>query len=311
MISWCSTYLHILNCSLSNLGWLLHVETVTSNVNLQIILSIFILWHLIGVSHLFVVRLLIGDHLLILRIVLLDPSYSHISVALSKWAHLLHLGFIFWKSLVVVVIEHGGSIVVLNCILSSLKLLIFYKFIMSSWILDIRAVVSSMAHKLMVLPTVCNNHLHLITAGLGVLIRSIWYLSALTIVVHEDDVTLVDSVVVWATVRSLFIASSDVTILSVTHSNGVAAHVLVLLTVEVEDVALTFVLGVSSGCSNASWLMHQVHWAIDSTHLSYLLGVTIPHVSIIIGIKLQLLSQLLLSHVKSLMMNTSLISSCS
>lgn len=65
------------------------MEAVAAYVNLEIILSKLMLWHLIRVAHLFVVGSLRLAHLLILGVILLYPSHTYIPIALSDLAQLL------------------------------------------------------------------------------------------------------------------------------------------------------------------------------------------------------------------------------
>jgi hypothetical protein len=85
-------------------------------------------------------------------------------------------------------------------------------------------------------------------------------------------------------VRSLLVATSDVTILSVTHSNSIATYILGRLLIEIENIALAFLSGVCSRGSNATWVVHQVDRAIDSTYLANLLIIAISHESFVVRI---------------------------
>lgn len=182
-------------------------------------------------------------------------------------------------------IEHGSCVVVLNCILSRLKLLFFYEFFMSSRILNIRTRISSMVGQVRVV-AVRHNHLHWLTC-LWLALLLVGYLSTLAIVVHEYNVALVYTPGVRAAMRSLFIASTHISILSITHPHWVATHVLILWLIKVEDVSLSLLAVGSCGC-NTSWGLHDINGPIDAVHLTDLLSVSVSHKCFIVCVQFQL-----------------------
>jgi len=83
------------------------------------------------------------------------------------------------------------------------------------------------------------------------------------------------------------------------------------LLVEIEDVPL-LLLTVRSSSRNAPWLVHKIHLPIHPWHIvSNFLAISISHEGIIVGVELQLFGELLLSHVKPLMMHAALVTCCS
>ena len=88
--------------------------------------------------------------------------------------------------------------------------------------------------------------------------------------------------------RSLFVASSYISTLSLIDTNSVAAHILILLVIEIEYVALNLLLTVCcSGC-NASRILHDIHSSIYSVNLINFLVISVPEESIIICIQFKL-----------------------
>lgn len=134
----------------------------------------------------------------------------------------------------------------------------------------------------MVLIGIGDNHLHWL-AGFRNLIMVVGHLSALTLAVHKHHVTLIDCSLVGAAVGSLLVVSTQVLVLSVTHSNAVVAHILVLLVIKIENITLAF-LGIGSSCSNTSWVMHDVHGPTNASDMVDFLSVSIPHEGFIISI---------------------------
>ena len=108
--------------------------------------------------------------------------------------------------------------------------------------------------------------------------------------------------------RSLFVVSSGIPILSILYPDCVVAHVLVgCLLVEVKHASLSFCSGI--GCSNTSWLVQHIHLPVLTSKLRCFLRIPISGISLTICVKFQLLCKLLLCHIKSLVMHTSLCSS--
>ena len=158
---------------------------------------------------------------------------------------------------------------------------------MTSRLLDIRAVVATMSlNESMGLSTISDHHLHLSTLGTGFWV--VLNLSALSVVVHEHDVALVDASGVRAAMRSLFVVSSHVSFLSITHANCIAAYILIVRLIE-EDIAL-LLLSISRRGSYATCVVHVVDLSIhtSSTHGINLVGASISNVVFVVCIQLQL-----------------------
>jgi len=160
-------------------------------------------------------------------------------------------------------------------------------------------------HISMSLATICHNHLHrLPTLRMLLSIRS---LPTLIIIIHKNNMTLINSCIIRTTMRSLLIVSSDVAILSIIHTWSVATCILILLT-KCKDITLGFLLSSSCSSCDATWIVHYVHW---STNLVHVFIVAVPQESVIVSVKLQLFCQFLLGHVQSLVMHAALIACCS
>jgi len=118
MGTWWTTNLHLFQTtSICDFRALLMMEAVACQ--LELILLEFS-WHLIGVSHLFVVGGLVVEHLLIHGVVLLDRSDSYVSVALSHCSASIILFSSFSICSRIARLIHRSSILILNSILSCL-----------------------------------------------------------------------------------------------------------------------------------------------------------------------------------------------
>jgi len=155
-------------------------------------------------------------------------------------------------------LQHRVSILVCNCIFCCLKFLIFDKISMASVDLDIWAVVSTMCwYLLCVLLSIGWYQLFLLFA--------FWLSGAC----NENDIALVYSSIVWATVWSLFIVSSVVcTIPFVLNSNWITTHILRGL-VEIEKTWPVAFLLARSRCyvSKLVWISFVVAASISQERI--------------------------------------------
>lgn len=119
--------LQVLDPCVAEFRRLLHVEAVAADVNFEVVWGEFGLWELVGVSHFFVVGLLVRQHLLVLlRMVLLDSRDADVSEALSQRAHRLHAVLVDAS---LVSCEHRCRVMVLNGVLCGLELLVLDEFL--------------------------------------------------------------------------------------------------------------------------------------------------------------------------------------
>ena len=240
-------------------------------------------WTLIGVSDSFILSITVNITHSVIMMVL---CHSYVSITL--WLVTIVV-FIFIMSLILSShtnsLKHCVSILICNCIFCSLELLIFDEISMASVYLDIWAVVSSMCwYLLSVLLSVGRYQL--------LVLFTFWLPGAC----NENNVALVDPSIIWAAVRSLFIVPSVVcSIPFVLDSNWIPTHVLWGL-VEIEETwSIAFLLA----CSRCD--VSKLMW------IGFVVAASVSQEWIIIGIEFQLFCKLLLRHVQSLMMKTSLV----